>query len=46
MSKTLTISDETYEKFANLADLRGFKSVEQFLEEDAQLDYQIRERQQ
>lgn len=37
MSKILTISDETYQNLEDLARLRGFKTIEQFLEEDEQL---------
>jgi predicted CopG family antitoxin len=34
MSKTLTVSEETYKNLDALAKLRGFKSIEQFLEKD------------
>lgn len=37
MSKTLIVSDETYEKLEALARFRGFQNVEQFLEQDEQL---------
>jgi hypothetical protein len=37
MSVTLTISEETYENLKSLAQLRGFKSIEQFLENDKML---------
>ena len=38
MSKTLTITDKSYRNLEELARLRGFQSVEQFLEEDLQID--------
>ncbi len=45
MSKTLTISDEKYQKIEALARLREFENAEQFLERDEQLDEHIVERQ-
>ena len=44
MSRTITISDEKYQNIEALARLRGFESVEQFIEEDKQLEAQLRER--
>ena len=46
MSKTITISDEKYQNIEALARLRGFQSVEQFIEEDEQLDLQLHQRRQ
>ena len=43
MSKTITVSDETYQNLEQLASLRGFESVEQLLEEDEQLNERRKE---
>lgn len=44
MSKTIVLTDEKYEQFADYARLRGFQSVEQLFEEDQFLDAKMRER--
>lgn len=45
MSRTINISDKAYEKFVRLANLYGFESVEQYLNDDLQVDSLVRERQ-
>lgn len=46
MSKTITISDETYENVVNAMTLKGLQNVEQYLNEVARLEQSAHEWQQ